>query len=72
MLRKSGTVLTLATCAIAASAVFLVNRAAALDADPGVMTADNASGQLRTSLHEARSISTTRSFRTSARTAGAA
>jgi cytochrome c peroxidase len=47
MLRKSGAVLTLATCAIAASAVFLVSRAAALDAEPGVMTADNASGQLR-------------------------
>src|SRR4029453_11216408 len=47
MLRKSDAVLTLATCAIAASAVFLVSRAAALDADPGIMTADNASGQLR-------------------------
>jgi len=47
MLRKSGAVLTLAACAIAASAVFLGSRATALDADPGVITADNASGQMR-------------------------
>lgn len=47
MLRRSGAAVALATCAVAASATFLGSRAAALDADRNIMTAENASGQTR-------------------------
>ena len=43
-----GSSLTLAAaCVVAANGVFLGSRAAALDADPSVLTAENASGQMR-------------------------
>jgi cytochrome c peroxidase len=47
MRRRSSGALTLAVCGAATTAIILGDRAAALDADPGMMTADNASGQMR-------------------------
>ena len=46
MPRRSGAALALASCAVAAGGV-LLGRATALDADPSIMTAENASGQMR-------------------------
>ena len=43
----SGTALALASCAVAAGALLLSSRAAGVDADPAIMTAANASGQMR-------------------------
>jgi cytochrome c peroxidase len=47
MSSRSGAALSLASCAVAAVALFLGSGATALDADPGIMAAENASGQMR-------------------------